>query len=150
MKCSELVELFMYPLYFNTSYCFICWSWSFFHMCTDSRADVISEDKSLRQAWSSFITYSLCHQSKHPPVIILLNASDWWVMEGNTINSCFFGGKTFRLLQNFKFSVIIRHCTNSELLKKSFWCNFSVCVYVRACACVYVCVWSRVGVHSVA
>ncbi|TMS10481.1 Beta-chimaerin [Larimichthys crocea] len=40
-------------------------------------ADVISGDKSLRRARSSFITYSLCHQSKHPPVIILLNASDW-------------------------------------------------------------------------
>lgn len=40
-----------------------------------------------------YMTYSLCHQSKHPPVIILLNASDWWVMEGNTINSCFFGAK---------------------------------------------------------
>lgn len=89
------------------------------------------------RAWSSFITYSVCHQSKHPPVIILLNVSDWWVMEGNTINSCFFGGRTLRLLQNFKFSLIIRRCANSELLRKSFWCFFPLCVYVPAYMCVY-------------
>lgn len=39
-----------------------------------------------RQAHSSVVTYSLCDSSKHPVVIVLSNASEWWVMKGNKIN----------------------------------------------------------------
>lgn len=123
-----------------------------FHVLKSNVAQTLEQTLSLGinvwvgRAWSSFITYSVCHQSKHPPVIILLNVSDWWVMEGNTINSCFFGGRTLRLLQNFKFSLIIRRCANSELLRKSFWSFF---LSVFTCPPICVCICSRVGVHNV-
>lgn len=107
-----------------------------FCVCTQSRADDILWNESLRWAWSLFITNSLCHQSEHPLVIILLNASDWCVMEGSTINSCFFRGRTLWLLQNFKFSLIIRQHPNSKLLRNSFWCCLDFCVCLCACICL--------------
>lgn len=117
-------------------------------MCADSRADVISGDESLRRAWSSFITYSLCHQSKHPPVIILLNVSDWWAMEGNTINSCFFGGEEpfgcSRILNSPWSSDAAQTLSCLEILFDVLF----LCVYTHARMCV--CVWLKVGMYSVA
>lgn len=58
----------------------------FFSKSKDIRADVVSGHES-PTAWSLFITYSLCCQSKQPLVIIVLHAFLLWVMEWSTINN---------------------------------------------------------------